>query len=231
MAGCGRAQRPSGQNISDSFIGVLNGDGTDVRNAWAPSYLRQDGWGDPWVAYGFGLPADAQVLRHAIAAYPEPGYLGEQDSRSNAVDEVQDSVGEIVVVNTNGIASARDNAGHSYLAFQSARFCVQGDCICPANTLRAGEKMAEQEIDAALRSGPQCTIRRGEVPGRRSQDGRRVRSTEERRTVAAAQQPGRWRSSVRPGLRRQQRRPAPAHGEQRLLRLPGRRRVHAAPLT
>ncbi len=61
-----------GQNSSDAFIGVLNGDATDVRNAWAPSYLRQDGWGDPWIAYGFGLPDDVQVGRHAITACDDP---------------------------------------------------------------------------------------------------------------------------------------------------------------
>ena len=135
-----------GENSSNAFIAALNGDATDVRNAWAPSYLRQDSWGDPWIAYGFGLPDDAQIIRHPIGASQDPGFLGEQDSRSNTVDEVQESAGEIVLVNTNGIASAQDNAGHSKLAFQSARLCVQGDCVCPANSARAGQKMADQDM-------------------------------------------------------------------------------------
>jgi hypothetical protein len=141
-----RAAAASTTSRSDPFIAVLNGDASDVRDAWAPSYLRQSSWGDPWVAYGFGLPDDAQVNRHPIAALEDPGYLGSLDSRSNTIDSVEQSAGEIVLVQTDGLASARDDAGHSDLSFGSHRFCVSGTCICPPKTLHAGERMADDDM-------------------------------------------------------------------------------------
>ena len=63
-------------NSSNAFIDVLHGDANEVREAWAPSYLRQDGWGDPWIAYGFGLPDDAQVTAPAHRGIPRAGLPG-----------------------------------------------------------------------------------------------------------------------------------------------------------
>ena len=71
--------------VSDAFIAVLHGDDPDVRNNWAESYLREDGWGNPWIAYGFGLPADAQVVQHPAEATADPGWQGSLLSRSNTV--------------------------------------------------------------------------------------------------------------------------------------------------
>ncbi len=63
-------------NRSDAFIGVLQGDEPDIRNNWAESYLRKTSWGDPWIAYGFGLPDSAQVYQHPAQAQPAPGWTG-----------------------------------------------------------------------------------------------------------------------------------------------------------
>ena len=141
------AATAQGLNSSNAFIASLNGDANDVREAWAPSFLRETSWSDPWIAYGFGLPDDAQALRQPIGAYPAPGYLGQIESRANVVDEVEESAGEIVLVQTDGIANARDGAAHVDLAFQSARFCVKGDCICPEKTQRAGERVADEDME------------------------------------------------------------------------------------
>jgi hypothetical protein len=141
-----RAAASSTTSRSDPFIATLNGDASDVRDAWAPSYVRRSSWGDPWVAYGFGLPDDAQVVRHPIGALDDPGYLGSLDSRSNTIDSVEESAGEIVLVQTDGLASARDDAGHSDVSFSSRRFCVSGTCTCPPKTLHAGERMADADM-------------------------------------------------------------------------------------
>jgi hypothetical protein len=142
-----RAAAAGGGNRSDAFIAQLQGDAEDVRDTWAPSYARESGWGDPWVAYGFGLPDDAQAPRHPIAAVSAPGYLGSLDSRSNTLLSVQEGAGEIVAIQTDGLASVRDDAGHAALAFQSKAFCVtDAPCICPPNTERAGEHIADDQL-------------------------------------------------------------------------------------
>jgi hypothetical protein len=135
-----------GPERSNAFIAVLTGDATDVRDAWAPEYLREETWGDPWVTTGFGLPDDAQVYRRPAQALPDPGFTGSLLSRSNTVLNVTDSSGEVVTVSTDGLASVHDDADNVALAFQSRRFCVQGDCVCPPNTIRAGQQMADQPM-------------------------------------------------------------------------------------
>jgi hypothetical protein len=125
---------------------VFNGDGDDVRHAWASTYLRQAPWNDPWITYGYGLPDEAQVIRVPIEAVDGPGWLGQLESRSNIIDSVVGSAGEIVVVQTSGLASAHDEAGNSELAFTKHRFCVSGDCVCPPKTQHEGEHMADSDI-------------------------------------------------------------------------------------
>ena len=66
---------------------MLDGDAPDIRDNWAESYLRKTPWGDPWIAYGFGLPAAAQVTEHPAQAQPAPGWTGSLASRSNTVLE------------------------------------------------------------------------------------------------------------------------------------------------
>ncbi len=140
-----KAAAASGQR-SNAYIAVLKGDDPDVRDAWAPSYLREAGWGDPWVTTGFGLPDDAQAKRHEIQALPDPGATGSLLSRSNTVLKVTDSAGEVVTVNTTGLASAHDDGGDTALAFTTRKFCVQGDCVCPPGTTKAGEHEADQTM-------------------------------------------------------------------------------------
>lgn len=148
MAAAWRAAATGGSTTSrsDAFIAVVDGDASDVRDAWAPSYLRRTEWKDPWLAYGRFLPDDAHINAHAVAALSAPGYLGDLDSRSNTVDSVDSSDGEIVLVQTDGLANAHDEQGHEDLTFQQHRFCVSGDCICPPNTAHAGERMADDDM-------------------------------------------------------------------------------------
>jgi hypothetical protein len=131
---------------SNAFIAVLQGDDPDVRNVWASSYLREQAWGDPWIAYGFGLPDSTQVIRHEAQAVSAPGWTGTLLGRSNTVLEVGSSSGEVVTITTTGLASVHDQKGASVLDFQSGTFCVSGECICPGNTPRAGEKAADQKL-------------------------------------------------------------------------------------
>lgn len=132
-------------NRSDPYIAVLNGDASDVRTAWAPSYLRQNDWHDPWIAYAFGLPDDAQVLRRPLIAPAEPPALGSLQSRSNSIRSVEAAEGDVVHVDVfnDGIGNAHDEQGHDDRAWDTRRFCVAGTCICPPNTTHAGEDMAD----------------------------------------------------------------------------------------
>ena len=131
---------------SNAFIAVLQGDDSDVRNVWASSYLRETAWGDPWITYGFGLPDAAKVFRHPVIAIPDPGYTGTLLSRSNTVLEVGKASGQVVTVATSGLASVHDQAGASALDFTSRIFCVTDQCICPANTPRAGQDPTDQKV-------------------------------------------------------------------------------------
>ena len=141
QAAAGSSQR------SDAFLAVLHGDDPDVRNNWAESYLREDGWGDPWIAYGFGLPADAQVFQNFAEATADPGWQGSLLSRSNTVLNVGASSGEVVTISTDGLASVHDDGNDSATAFQSESFCTKdGGCVCPPGTLLAGQDMAQQKL-------------------------------------------------------------------------------------
>ena len=135
-----------GAQRSDAFIAVLKGDDPDIRNNWAESYLRQDSWGDPWIAYGFGLPDAAQVIQHQVQALSDPGWEGTLQSRSNTVLNVTSSVGEVVAVVTDGLASVHDGGTNSSTAFQEQRFCTADSCVCPPGTLLAGQDMAPQKL-------------------------------------------------------------------------------------
>jgi hypothetical protein len=129
-------------NRSDGFIGVLQGDAPDIRNNWAESYLRKNSWGDPWIAYGFGLPDAAQVYQHPAQALAAPGWTGSLKGRSNTVLNVDTTFGEVVTVATDGLASVHDDAGHIAIAFEKQRFCTVSSCVCPKGTKLEGEDMA-----------------------------------------------------------------------------------------
>ena len=137
----------SSPQASDAFIAVLHGDDPDVRNNWAESYLREDGWGNPWIAYGFGLPADAQVFQFPAEATADPGWQGSLLSRSNTVLNVGSSSGEVVTISTDGLASVHDEGNDSAIAFQNESFCTKdGGCVCPPGTALAGQDMAQQNL-------------------------------------------------------------------------------------
>jgi hypothetical protein len=139
------AATATGADRSEAFIAVLEGDADDVERAWAPAFARESSWNDPWVMYGLGLPADAKAPRAPVRA-TAVGNLSSLPDRSNQLVTVTGSDGEIVVVETDGLASVHDGALDSELAFTSRRFCVDGDCICPPRTERAGEHMADEEM-------------------------------------------------------------------------------------
>jgi hypothetical protein len=139
------AARSSGAGRSEAFIAVLDGDADDVERAWAPAFARESSWNDPWITYGLGLPADATAPRIPVRA-TTLGHAWTLPDRSNQLVTVTGSDGEIVVVETDGLASAHDGALDRELAFASRRFCVDGDCVCPARTERAGEQMADEEM-------------------------------------------------------------------------------------
>ena len=137
----------SSPQASDAFIAVLHGDDPDVRNNWAESYLREDGWGNPWITYGFGLPADAQVFQFPAEATADPGWQGSLLSRSNTVLSVGSSSGEVVTISTDGLASVHDDGNDSAIAFQNESFCTKdGGCVCPPGTALAGQDMAQQNL-------------------------------------------------------------------------------------
>jgi hypothetical protein len=130
---------------SNAFIAVFHGDDQDVRDGWASSYTNKTAWGDPWVAYGFGLPDTLQVFRHPIQA-TTAGHAGTLLGRSNTVLNVTASDGEVVTVTTSGLASVHDEGGVNIWSFQTKKFCVSGECVCPPNTALAGETIASQKL-------------------------------------------------------------------------------------
>jgi hypothetical protein len=140
------AAATSGPDRSNAFIAVLNGDGPDIRNNWAASYLRESSWSDPWVMYGLGLPADAKVIRHDAKAEPAPGRTGSLLARSNTVLNVSASSGEVVTVTTDGLASVHDNSGNFAVAFQSQTFCTVATCVCPQGTLLQGKDVTSLKL-------------------------------------------------------------------------------------
>jgi hypothetical protein len=135
----------AGANPDDPFLAVLTGDAPDVRDAWAPSLLRRGDWGGAWVAYGFDMPVNAHAVPVPIEAL-DTGTPGTLVSRSNDVDQVAVSFGEIVTVETTGIMSAHDDAGNEVLSVQSAQFCTVESCVCKPGTARAGEDLASQQM-------------------------------------------------------------------------------------
>ena len=139
------AATSTGAQRSEAFVAVLDGDAADVTAAWAPLHAREASWNDPWIPYGLGLPPDVRSPRIPVAA-TGAGFLGQLPDRSNAVYTVTASDGEIVLVESDGLANAHDGALNAALAFTSRRFCVDGDCICPPGSDRAGERMADAEM-------------------------------------------------------------------------------------
>ncbi len=58
---------------SETFIAVLHGDDSDIRDAWAESYVNNSGWQDPWVLHGFGASVDTSCpATRCSGASPRP---------------------------------------------------------------------------------------------------------------------------------------------------------------
>ncbi len=214
-----------GPERSNAFIAVLQGDAPDIVDNWAESYLRQGLWQDPWIMYGFGLPDAAQVTQHPAQAQSDPGWTGSVNSRANTVLDVTSTSGEVVTVTTDGLASVHDGGSDSYTAFQTQRFCTADSCVCPQGTLLAGQDMASQHLAI-----PFVAAFNGAVGGSKYaiiadtlDDLCKHPATPE---PAGTPNYGPVRSQLRPF----QRRPAHADRQQVPLRLPGRRRVHSAPV-
>src|SRR5450759_862843 len=116
---------------SNAFIAVVHGCYQDVLDGWATSYLNKTAWGDPWVAYGFGLPDSLQVFRHPAQA-TAAGRSGQLLSRANTVFDVNAADGEVVTVSTSGLAAVHDETGVNIWGFGTKKFCVSGECVCPS---------------------------------------------------------------------------------------------------
>ena len=136
-----------GPERSAAFIAALGGEDPVIVNNWAESYLRRNDWGDPWIAYGFGLPDSTQVVQHPAQAEPSPGWIGSVNSLANTVLNVNATSGEVVTIATDGLASVHDENGSSATAFTTKSFCTtDGGCTCPQGSLLAGQNMAQQQL-------------------------------------------------------------------------------------
>ena len=146
MAAAWRIAAASPGSPSVPFLKALDGDDLEIRQAWAPSLMRRPQWGKAWETFGFGLPGDARAPRidltalRAVAPRHLRAYAAE-------VTEVTGTAGEIVIVDTDGLAAAHDDANHALFSFQHERLCTTKSCVCPAGTERAGENMAETRMD------------------------------------------------------------------------------------
>jgi hypothetical protein len=143
-----RAAAASANDRSGPVIATLNGDGTDVAAAYAPSIVNHGAWKDPWITHGFGIPDGATGAANERVAAAPPGSVGVLKGRSAAIDHVTASDGEVVEIVSDGIASVHEAAdgGQSDVTFASMRFCTKGDCICPPGTREAGQKMADADL-------------------------------------------------------------------------------------
>lgn len=136
----------TGSSRSNAFIAVLKGDDSDIRDNWAESYVDSNDWGDPWILYGLGAPHPANTAQHKVAATLS-GTNGSLLSRANTLLKVNATEGEVVVIDTDGLASVHDDNGHSSIAFQDEKFCTaESGCKCPDGTLLAGEDMAPNQL-------------------------------------------------------------------------------------
>ena len=229
------AARSTDDQPSAAFIAVLDGDAADVQAAWAPLHAREPSWNDPWVPYGLGLPPDARATRTEVKA-TVAGYLASLPDRSNRVYTVTGSDGEIVLMETDGLASAHDGALDSALAFTSRRFCVDGDCICPPGTRHAGEHMADEDMhlpfvvafNAPAGGAAPADLEQDDGAGMRSRRAitRSLAVDASKRQAAGRDRP--QAAALRPAMCEQQRRSPHADRRRGSVRLPGRRRVHAA---
>ena len=146
MANAWRAAASSNDQ-SGAFISVLNGDAEDVRAQWGPSYARNGGWNDPWIMYGTGLPDGAQTPPYSQSISQGGGFTDQLESRSNRLYSIEGVADEVLHVATaTGRVGVHDDDGHADYGFLSNQFCMRGDCVCPKNTPRAGEKVADTPL-------------------------------------------------------------------------------------
>jgi hypothetical protein len=137
----------AGPQRSDPFIAVLKGDDPDIRNVWAESLVDNSAWGDPWQLYGLFAPHPANVFQHPVQAQLGDGWSGTLPGRSNILLNVNAASGEVVVINTDGLASVRDDSGNTKLDFGSGTFCVSDKgCVCPNDSVLAGQNMASDKL-------------------------------------------------------------------------------------
>ena len=146
MAAAWRVAAASPRGPSIPFLKALDGDDLEIRQAWGPSLMRRPNWGKAWETFGFGLPGDAQARRTDLTALraAAPRHLLPYSAE---VTEVTGTAGEIVIVETDGLAAAHDESNHAVASFTHERLCTTKDCICPKGTERAGENMAETRMD------------------------------------------------------------------------------------
>jgi hypothetical protein len=132
---------------SNAFIGVLHGDDSDIRDAWAETYVNNSAWQDPWVVPGLGAPVDTSAPQHSTQALAAPGWNGSLLSRSNTLLSLDSTSGEVVTIATdNGLASVHDFAGHTAVDFQEQSFCTVESCVCPPGTALAGQDVAPTHL-------------------------------------------------------------------------------------
>lgn len=144
MAGAWRAAAASTGNPSESFIRALDGDNLEIREAWAPSIVREPTRGRVWETFGFGLPADARATSTFIRASSSPT-SSEVMSRAATLTEVKASEGEVLTIETSGLAAVSDGV-LNIPSFVSERFCTIEKCVCPKGTRLQGQNVAETHI-------------------------------------------------------------------------------------
>ncbi|MEO5901077.1 MAG: hypothetical protein ABIR68_13265, partial [Ilumatobacteraceae bacterium] len=144
ITGAWRAAAAAPSSPSEPFIRALDGDDTEIREAWAPSIVRDPSRGAAWETYGFGVPADARAPFPLIRASSTPT-SGELPGRAALLTQVRAAQGEVVEVSTTGLAAASDGA-LNVPSFTSNRFCTIKDCTCPKGTRLAGTVVADQNI-------------------------------------------------------------------------------------
>ncbi len=144
IAGAWRAAAAAPSSPSEPFIRTLDGDNTEILEAWAPSIVRDPNRGAAWETYGFGLPADARAPFPLIRASSTPS-IGELPGRAALLTQVRASQGEVVEVSTTGLAAASDGT-LNVPSFTSNRFCTIKECRCPKGTRLAGTVVAENNI-------------------------------------------------------------------------------------
>lgn len=123
---------------------TAGGDRDDVYDTWAPSFLREPGYGDAWEVHGVDV-SDEQPPRGEI-----PG-RGSTVAPAFDARVVEVHVGRqeaVLLVTANQPVRVHDQASFEDVHITEGDYCLGDTCVCPEDSERAGEEI--QQVQAPV---------------------------------------------------------------------------------